>query len=248
MKRRFNQILEDVSNYVSEAAQKTYKGKNRRFSFWDKKSTASSIFKIGNSVKNINTECKHYGSEGVVTDILDLPNDMGKVVTYKTVNCGQTWSTGDSLTKTETQLALMEPEYDNVLETPSPGSEENETPEMELEEYKQDFLSMNIGSLTAIMNHAMAILKEVETNHMVKENLTESWLQGKIAITEDYMRTIHDFVKYVPGEDDDTEAQNKPGLWENIRRKRERMGKRYKPSKPGDKDRPDPEQWNNLTK
>lgn len=35
----------------------------------------------------------------------------------------------------------------------------------------------------------------------------------------------------------------KPGLWENIRKKREREGKNYKPAKPGDKDRPDPEAW-----
>jgi hypothetical protein len=31
----------------------------------------------------------------------------------------------------------------------------------------------------------------------------------------------------------------KPGLWENIRKKKERMGKKYKPAKPGDPDRPD---------
>jgi hypothetical protein len=41
---------------------------------------------------------------------------------------------------------------------------------------------------------------------------------------------------------------NKPGLWENIRKKKEREGKRYKPAKPGDKDRPDSDQWNKLTK
>jgi hypothetical protein len=84
-------------------------------------------------------------------------------------------------------------------------SNENESPEMELMEYKQDFLNMNIGSLRAIMQHAASILKAVESNdEMVKNNLTESWLQGKIAITEDYMRTIHDFVKYVSDDDDTT--------------------------------------------
>jgi len=39
-----------------------------------------------------------------------------------------------------------------------------------------------------------------------------------------------------------------PGLWENIRKKKERMGKKYKPAGPGDKGRPDPEQWKKLTK
>ena len=35
----------------------------------------------------------------------------------------------------------------------------------------------------------------------------------------------------------------KPGLLENIRKKKEREGKKYKPAKRGDKDRPDPESW-----
>jgi len=38
-------------------------------------------------------------------------------------------------------------------------------------------------------------------------------------------------------------AAERPGLWENIRRKKEREGKDYKPAKRGDKDRPDPEAW-----
>jgi hypothetical protein len=38
-------------------------------------------------------------------------------------------------------------------------------------------------------------------------------------------------------------AAEKPGLWENIRKKKERMGKKYKPAKKGDPDRPDPEAW-----
>jgi len=58
---------------------------------------------------------------------------------------------------------------------------------------------------------------------------------------------------YIPAEaeyvdfNEDTEewdvAVAKPGLWENIRKKKEREGKDYKPAKRGDKDRPDPEAW-----
>ena len=33
------------------------------------------------------------------------------------------------------------------------------------------------------------------------------------------------------------------GLWDNIRKKKEREGKNYKPAKKGDKDRPDPKSW-----
>jgi len=38
-------------------------------------------------------------------------------------------------------------------------------------------------------------------------------------------------------------SEAKPGLWENIRKKKEREGKKYKPAKKGDKDRPDPDAW-----
>jgi hypothetical protein len=38
-------------------------------------------------------------------------------------------------------------------------------------------------------------------------------------------------------------AGEKPGLWENIRKKKEREGKNYKPAKPGDPDRPDKDAW-----
>jgi hypothetical protein len=124
---------------------------------------------------------------------------------------------------------------------------EVETPETELMEYKNDFYQMNIGSLKAIMSHSQAILESLE-DPKVKENLTESWLQGKIAITEDYMRTIHDFIMYVSEAADTISAADRPGLWENIRKKRERMGKNYKPAKPGDKGRPDSDQWKKLTK
>lgn len=124
---------------------------------------------------------------------------------------------------------------------------EEETPEMEMMEYKKDFYEMSLGSLRAIATHANEILSSLELPH-VKENLTESWLQGKIAITEDYMRTIHDFIMYVSEAADNLSAADKPGLWENIRKKREKEGNKYKPAKRGDEDRPDPEMWKKLTK
>jgi hypothetical protein len=75
----------------------------------------------------------------------------------------------------------------------------------ELSEYRQDFLDMNIGSIRMIMESAKTILESLESPS-VQKNLTASWLQGKIAITEDYMRTIHDFVKYVPANVDKSVA------------------------------------------
>jgi len=124
---------------------------------------------------------------------------------------------------------------------------ENESPETELMEYKKDFYEMSVGSLRAIASHAQNILNSLEKPH-VKENLTESWLQGKISITEDYMRTIHDFIMYVADATDNISATDKPGLWENIRRKKEREGKNYKPAKTVKQGRPDPEAWKRLTK
>tara|TARA_R100001163_G_C5040000_1_gene178351 strand:- start:195 stop:812 length:618 start_codon:yes stop_codon:yes gene_type:complete len=38
-------------------------------------------------------------------------------------------------------------------------------------------------------------------------------------------------------------AADRPGLWENIRKKKQKEGKKYKPAKPGDPDRPDPKSW-----
>lgn len=136
---------------------------------------------------------------------------------------------------------------DEVLESQEESPSENESPQEELEEYKEDFYNMSVGSIKAIMMHANAILKNLG-NPQVKENLTESWLQGKIAITEDYMRTIHDFLMYVSEATDIISAADKPGLWENIRKKKEREGKKYRPAKPGDKDRPDKDAWKQAQK
>ena len=123
---------------------------------------------------------------------------------------------------------------------------ESESPETEMMEYRQDFYEMSLASLKAIAHHAEGILNHLDLPH-VKENLTESWLQGKIAITEDYMRTIHDFIMYASEAADNVSAADRPGLWENIRKKKLREGEDYKPAKRGDKDRPDPQQWKKLT-
>jgi serine protease inhibitor len=156
-----------------------------------------------------------------------------------------------------------------------------------LEEYKNDFYEMSLGSLNSIKKHADNILESLN-DPTVKENLTASWLQGKIAITEDYMLTIHNYVMFVQESDENDEevedsevdaavedltvenmyfpeaseyvtaeevafdesdvveydiAKERPGLWENIRRKKKREGKNYKPAKPGDKDRPKKDAW-----
>jgi len=44
------------------------------------------------------------------------------------------------------------------------------------------------------------------------------------------------------------ESDSKQGLWDNIREKKKREGKNYKPAKPGDKDRPDSKSWEKAQK
>jgi hypothetical protein len=187
-------------------------------------------------------------------------------------------------TKAETNIY---PENEYQEDRLSLISEDDDTSEMN--RYKQSYYDMSVGSLTAIMNHAKDILDYLDSP-MVKENLTAPHLQGIIAVAEDHLRSIHDFVMFVETDDDnyeetESEVKNipdqekkrnkvkisdlphyeyqykkypgvtttmgeskKPGLWENIRKKKEREGKKYRPAKPGDKDRPDPEQWKKLTK
>ena len=181
------------------------------------------------------------------------------------------------------QKKMIEEMVDEKINEKFGGPVEAEAAET-LEEYKKDFYEMSVGSLNSIKKHADNILVSLD-NPMVKENLTESWLQGRIAITEDYMLTIHNYVMFVEEEDDEMEesevdaateeinennlyiptedeyvtaeevlfdesdvleydiAKQRPGLWENIRRKKQREGKNYKPAKPGDKDRPSPDAW-----
>jgi hypothetical protein len=113
-----------------------------------------------------------------------------------------------------------------------------------MNEYKKSYYDMSVGSLRAIMEHAKHILDNIDDLN-VKENLTAPHIQGIIAVTEDHMRGIHDFLMYVSDSDDTDNGSSvgKPGLWENIRKKKEREGKKYKPAKPGDPDRPDPDAW-----
>ncbi|MBN86510.1 MAG: hypothetical protein CL885_03200 [Dehalococcoidia bacterium] len=44
------------------------------------------------------------------------------------------------------------------------------------------------------------------------------------------------------------ESDSKQGLWDNIRKKKKRMGDNYRPAKPGDKDRPSKESWKKAQK
>lgn len=374
---RIHDILNSVNETLINAAQKTYKGQKR------------------SELKDSDFLFPETRSFPIVTpqDVPDAISNFGRMkgqMSYDTF-----------LKKLYNMLKRKGPEFVNAL--PEASKEqlglkkkikaEEESSETEMDDYKESFYEMSVGSLRAIAAHAQDILNNLE-NETVKNNLTAPHLQGMIAVAEDHMRSIHDFVMYVEfeqEEDDEEEvepmneeskvepvqkkkrmtkrvrikdlphytfvmpdapveadsyndinmfelgpstmknlddlygddeentklndtnalksmmeiyaniytmienvadplvkkklteamknvrmtgmveamkkfedflmflpladddktmfaAENRPGLWENIRKKRERMGKKYRPAKPGDKDRPDPEQWKRLTK
>lgn len=88
-------------------------------------------------------------------------------------------------------------------------------------------------------------------NSMPEDTDVEAWLQSKITKIADYTNSVHGYMKYYEedeamsmyemDEDDMREMQSEASLWENIRKKKERMGDNYKAAKPGDKDYPSKE-------
>lgn len=124
-------------------------------------------------------------------------------------------------------------------------SSEDETPEQELMDLKEDLSEMVIGSLGAVKSLSESVLNNL-SNESVMENLSEPFLQQMASLAEDYVTTIHNYVMFSsepPEEMEEAEAAKRKGLWDNIRDKKKRMGKNYKPSKPGSPDRPSQDSW-----
>ena len=65
------------------------------------------VIEAGMRILNINTSCKHYNSEGIVKEIKDLPDDMGKIIAYEVINDGANFKKGDILTKTIDQIKIL---------------------------------------------------------------------------------------------------------------------------------------------
>ena len=74
-------------------------------------------------------------------------------------------------------------------------SSEDETPEQELLETNKDLYEMAVASIASIKSHADNILNSLN-DLKVQENLTETWMQGKLAIAEDYLVTVHNYVMF----------------------------------------------------
>ena len=67
------------------------------------------MFQVGDIVNNVNPQCNHFGSMGIVQDLINLPNEMGTLVKYMVTNHGGTYTPGMMLTKTMDQLAPVGP-------------------------------------------------------------------------------------------------------------------------------------------
>jgi hypothetical protein len=127
--------------------------------------------------------------------------------------------------------------------------------------YGDDEENTQLNNTNAIMTHLMGmyncisnVMKKIENSDM-HQMLTDAGWHDKIHAMYQTSQQMEDFVMNAPLADDDktmvaddTQSKDKTGLWDNIRKKKERLGKKYRPAKPGDKDRPDTEQWKKLTK
>jgi len=78
----------------------------------------------------------------------------------------------------------------------------------DLEDYKEDFYEMIVGSINSIYQHSKNVMDKIN-DPMVKENLTEPFLQQMAALAEDYMITIHNYVMFKKGQE--TEAKQAEG-------------------------------------
>jgi hypothetical protein len=144
----------------------------------------------------------------------------------------------------------------------------------DMDSYKKEFYEMSVSSLIGMKTKLDTILGSLDQLDL-SQRLTESWLQRKITLANDYVDTIHDFVMFStePSDKEEREVEDadllmddqdplneytqtapvntmeaKDGLWDNIRKKKEREGKDYKPAKTEKQGRPDSEMWKKLTK
>ena len=67
--------------------------------------------------------------------------------------------------------------------------------------------------------------------------------QGEAGLTEQQKKLPKPLQDAILKKQGKTSEKSDSGLWENIRNKKKRMGKNYKPAKPGSKDRPSKEAW-----
>ena len=137
--------------------------------------------------------------------------------------------------------------FDDRTKTLKVGFETDFFSEQDLEEAKQDLIAAGVleTSLNEEVDEALfenSYLDECEDC----ENEEDAY-GSEEEIDEDnfYIPEESEYVTAEEVELDESEIieVEAAGLWENIRKKKAREGKNYKPAKPGDKDRPQKESW-----
>ena len=88
-----------------------------------------------------------------------------------------------------------ETEFDQIVFLEDKSLAQVEEVEDEYEDYKEDFYGMIVGSINSIYQHSKNVIEKLE-DPMVKENLTEPFLQQMAVLAEDYMITIHNYVMF----------------------------------------------------
>jgi len=76
--------------------------------YFQKAEEDKNVIEAGMRILNINASCKHYNSEGIIKEIKDLPDDMGKIIAYEVINDGANFKKGDILIKTIDQIKILE--------------------------------------------------------------------------------------------------------------------------------------------
>lgn len=75
----------------------------------EKTNLKANDLKKGDRVVDINSDCKHYKSEGTVVAVKKIKGKnntvVGNKVVYKCNNKGKNWNKNDNLEKTEIQLS-----------------------------------------------------------------------------------------------------------------------------------------------
>lgn len=94
-------------------------------------------------------------------------------------------------------------------------------------------------------NSSDSIMSDIDFCYSCDQYLIEYESGFEEELTEEnfYIPSQAEYVDFGEASEEWDVAQERPGLWENIRKKKQRLGKKYKPAKPGDKDRPDPSAW-----
>ena len=119
MKLNKHELKEIIRGYIKEILSDDYELKESRsttklkelipeeITDWQGKYNDGFKFKEGMRVKDMNPDCPHYRSEGIIKSI------KGKEITYELTNSGRNWEIGDELTKNKNQLTALSEIYED---------------------------------------------------------------------------------------------------------------------------------------